>query len=156
MLSLNKFLPHTEDKVLALKKISSLTGYSEKCHLLFQIHSKLRGCSMSIFSTTQKHPHTTLCSASHVFSFFPHRTSWWCRNKAFHYCNNFPLACRKNNSDTKGWIPKHKSTAALLIAFIRKSPQALHQSASLSWNQKEGDMKLFPLLEKAASPAKRK
>lgn len=35
MLSLNKFLPQPEDKVLALKKISSLTGYSEKCQLLF-------------------------------------------------------------------------------------------------------------------------
>lgn len=36
MLSLNKFLSHTEDKVLALKKISSLTGYTEKCQQLFK------------------------------------------------------------------------------------------------------------------------
>lgn len=36
ILTYNKCMPHTEDKVLALKKISSLTGYSEKCQLLFK------------------------------------------------------------------------------------------------------------------------
>lgn len=54
--------------------------------------------------------------------------------------------------DTKGCFQKHKSTSALLIALIRKSPKALHQNASLCWNErKEGGVELFPVLENAAA-----
>lgn len=52
---------------------------------------------------------------------------------------------------------RHKGMhSVLLMALIRKSPQASHQSASLYWNQKEKDIKLFPLLEKAAFTVKKK
>lgn len=78
-------------------------------------------------------------------------------NQASCYSNNLPLACRKNNSDTKGMHSKQqKSTSALLIALIRKSPQALYQSASLCWNQKERGYEIIPSAGEGCFHSKRK
>lgn len=64
MLSLYKFLPHTEDKVLALMKISSLTGYSEMCQLLLKY--TLSFVDVQNQCTTQTQPHMILWRDSHA------------------------------------------------------------------------------------------
>lgn len=56
--------------------------------------------------------------------------------KYFNIPRNFLLACLKNNEDAEGEaVKKPTPTSALLMALIRKSLQAFHQSASLCWNQ---------------------
>lgn len=144
----------------ALRKISSLTGNSAKVSTAFQIKRELRGRSMSTCLTAWKQSEYDSASSFSCFLwtlFCTEEKKNPSASKSTCYSNNLPLACRKNNSDTKGMHSKQqKSTSALLIALIRKSPQALYQSASLCWNQKERGYEIIPSAGEGCFHSKRK
>lgn len=79
-LPFNKYLPHTEDKVLALKEINNLTGYSEKCQLPFKKSQSFQDVWVRLAIQTQ--PFMNLCDTTDVFL---ERRNQWCPTQAFFF-----------------------------------------------------------------------
>lgn len=121
-LPFNKYLPHTEDKVLALKEINNLTGYSEKCQLPFKNPQSFQDVWVRL--AIQKKPLMILCDATDVFLdrinqsnqavFVIPLISHW------HVGKTTKGIRSQNNNNTK--------TLPLLMALIKKSPQAMLES----------------------------